>query len=143
MQTLYCYHISPIDHWPCTRTAKQRLQDVHEDGVPYWVAQEGAKLGALLAAATEAFRTIGWEGDYREPPVFFAVPSCEVEMHLGVAVKQDNNGSTFIASPFPMPWLEQDFDGGERYRTTISYEIPYIRWPYHGEDQSDEGDPPA
>lgn len=55
--------------------------------------------------AKEAARKIGWEGDFREKPRVFFVPT-ETEMSYGFVWKQDNNGTTFIASPIPMPHLD-------------------------------------
>ena len=53
----------------------------------------------------------GWEGDPKrgaEWPLCRASPGqlrrCSV--HYMIAWKQDNNGTTFVASPFPLPWLE-------------------------------------
>jgi hypothetical protein len=38
-------------------------------------------------------------------PVVFWVP-VEDSFRYGFVFKQDNNGSTFVVSPVPMPWYE-------------------------------------
>lgn len=50
----------------------------------------------------------GWEGDYQggaKPRVFF-LPS-ENDFEYGFAWKQSNNGTTFVVSPYPLPWLDR------------------------------------
>lgn len=46
-----------------------------------------------------------WEGDFREGP--FVMPVL-VELEVGYAFvwKQENNGSTFVISPVPLPYVE-------------------------------------
>lgn len=46
-----------------------------------------------------------WEGDFREGP--FVMPVL-VELEVGYAFvwKQENNGSTFVISPVPLPYLD-------------------------------------
>lgn len=136
IRTLYCYAISPIDWWDCTMTAEELLRS--EGGVSrYSCALEGVRIGALQDAAMEAFRAIGWEGDFREPARFFALPG-DGGMEVGVAIKQDNNGSTFIGSPYPLPWLQ----GSDTEFTTTEYRRAFsIPWPWSpGTDEQDEQD---
>ena len=54
-------------------------------------------------------KKVGWEGDIREGPYVFFIPDPgSFEMRQCFVFKQDNNGETFIISPFEMPWL-RDF----------------------------------
>jgi hypothetical protein len=48
-----------------------------------------------------------WEGDFREDPRVFWLPG-ECGFEYAFVWKQDNNGTTFIVSPIPLTWLEQD-----------------------------------
>lgn len=63
----------------------------------------------LYASALEAARGHGWEGDFRgdsTPRVIFLPESdCGITFKPAFIWKQDNNGTTFVVSPYPMPWL--------------------------------------
>lgn len=52
------------------------------------------------------FKSIGWEGDGNL--LVSQVPSDDVDPHTFFVVKQSNNGSTFLASPIALPWLNSD-----------------------------------
>jgi len=71
--------------------------------------QVRARLERLLGACLPAFRDLGWEGDYNEGPAFFLLPNPEdLCFDWGIAVKQGNNGSCFIASPFMLTQLDNE-----------------------------------
>lgn len=99
------YELSPIDNWSGWQKPEAvfRLEiddpTVHDttDWLPLW---EKAK--------TLAGR-LGWEGDIREGPFVTVIP----EDGLGggpsavvIAWKQNSNGTTFVASPYHLSWLE-------------------------------------
>lgn len=102
---LYCYHLAPIDFWYGVLTGEELLLTVHgRDGrIPNFgqTARVCQVIDSLVTTAEEVFRQIGWECDVREGPFFFAVPG-EPEMRLGYLLKQDNNGSCFVASPIEL-----------------------------------------
>lgn len=105
---LYCYHTPPIDFWFGALTQKQLLDSMLTDTRDWEViARDCNKVGALEKKAREAFATIGWEGDVREGPFYFAILR-DSDMALGYIVKQENNGNCFIASPEALPYLDQD-----------------------------------
>ncbi len=62
---------------------------------------------AMMAAhgAKETF----WEGDIRSKDNVrvFGVPDGDGGTFLGLVWKQDNNGSSFVASPVGLPWLAE------------------------------------
>lgn len=115
--TFYAYGLSPIDFgWEFLPTVEE-------------MASRFAKHDALLAIHDEKFeepllpkfmqyfemakaraREVGWEGDYRgsaSPRVIF-LPSEEMSGFVHAFVwKQGNNGSTFVVSHYPMPWLQE------------------------------------
>lgn len=62
-------------------------------------------LEVLKSESETAFKKIDWEGDVREGPFYFAIPS-ENSMSFGYALKQENNGNCFISSPVEMPHLK-------------------------------------
>ncbi|QBR03620.1 hypothetical protein [Paraburkholderia pallida] len=46
----------------------------------------------------------GWEGDLCHDPVVFWLPA-ENDFQFGFVFKQDNNGTTFVVSPFALPHI--------------------------------------
>jgi hypothetical protein len=70
-------------------------------------------VSAFLADFAYALRlakdTGQWEGDYNyEPRVFWSPDPDLFRFSYGFVWKQDNNGTTFIISPQPLKWLEDD-----------------------------------
>jgi hypothetical protein len=50
-----------------------------------------------------------WEGDFREEPRIFMIPDPDnFTFKYGFAWKQDNNGSTFVASEIELPHIAKD-----------------------------------
>lgn len=104
--------MSPVDWWDGTLSLKDFLsrlagQDSAEGGAEPGVhlMSRLAELGRDLTDAMNGFKQVGWEGDVREGPFVFSVPG-ETEMSWGLVLKQDNNGTTFVASPVPLPHLD-------------------------------------
>jgi hypothetical protein len=48
-----------------------------------------------------------WEGDIVNGPYWIPLPTEGDEKFL-IAWKQTNNGTSFVASPFSLPWLGND-----------------------------------
>ena len=103
---IYCYHIPPIDFWFGALTDKQLL-DSAWDNYQDWgtIAQVCKHVAELKAKAEAAFKTIEWDGDVREGPYYFALPS-DTDLSIGYIIKQENNGACFVASPEPLPNLD-------------------------------------
>ncbi|MBZ4402420.1 hypothetical protein [Myxococcus sp. AS-1-15] len=62
-------------------------------------------LCALLQRA-RAQTSCAWEGDFMQGPGKFAIPM-EGSFAFGYAWKQANDGTTFVASPVQLPWMER------------------------------------
>lgn len=106
-QLLYCYHTPPIDFWYGALNHEQLFDVIaHHSPSMRWLVDMLDEIEAVASAAQSGFKQVGWEGDISEGPFFFFVPS-ELEMKCGYVLKQSNNGSTFVASPHPMPWLAE------------------------------------
>ncbi|SDC67894.1 hypothetical protein SAMN05428966_10296 [Massilia sp. PDC64] len=112
---MHTYHIAPIDFgWENLKTVEETASELGAlkaraalDG-PRALAQLEIDVDDFLArwaAAKDLAQGEGWEGDFRQGPVVFWVPH-ESGFKYGFAFKQDNNGSTFVVSPYKMPWLE-------------------------------------
>jgi hypothetical protein len=118
----YTYAVSPIDNdwdWERLPLAESVAADIAREYAVEVVhaRREGAggfqsrDVGEFLSAIQEAkaaARKAGWEGDYgQSAPRVFWLPDPEwFGFKYGFAWKQSNNGTTFIVSPFRLPWLE-------------------------------------
>lgn len=71
--------------------------------------------GLLTRRLAAAFTLAGWDGDSRDGYWYISGLPEPVESCRGyiIAVKQDNNGDTFIASTRPLHWLQ------DSYRDTV------------------------
>jgi hypothetical protein len=107
MSPIYLYELDPIDWWMGWLTEEQYQEQFDEAASQYGGGWYPNPYPALRERALELARKIGWEGDFREGPFVASLPvddgSCACPVMM--AWKQDNNGQTFIASPFPLPWL--------------------------------------
>lgn len=112
MQTeVYVYAIDPIDNWAGWYPAGAVLGD---DTIVIDDKLNRAEFTNFAAIAMGLARDIGWEGDIRGTDLYVAgmpiTNSGGCDSYV-VGWKQDNNGCTFIASPVPLPHLE---NGGNR-----------------------------
>lgn len=109
----FTYQVAPIDWgWEQLRTVEDTARaladvDVRErlSGEAIYIADPS--LDTFLArwdAAKDSARRSGWEGDFRQGPYVFWVPT-EDGMQFGFVFKQDNNGTTFVVSPVELPHL--------------------------------------
>lgn len=113
--TWTAYHINPIDFgWEFLPTfeevaAKFAASDARR--LVHSELYEGDMLPDLREALTQAkalAKQVYWEGDFRtgtEPHILF-LPD-EGDFSYAFVWKQDNNGSTFVISPHPLPWLDR------------------------------------
>ncbi len=95
----YVYVVGPIDYWPAW---------ISIDTPPvedYPVGKYAEARHALLEHAKRRFHEAGWEGDIRMGPFFAGLPTSDITGVVMVGLKQDNNGTTFIWSPYALPWL--------------------------------------
>jgi hypothetical protein len=121
---LFVYVIDAIDDW----TGWHKVVDARGDFGDESISEEhmlaggehrwGPRFGELMTRFREgaqiARTRVGWEGDVRggmhsaSGPFWVPIPtgdSCKTEFLI--AWKQDNNGTTFVISPFALPWLEE------------------------------------
>lgn len=94
---MYLYSIPPIDFgWECLIPFEEFLGHCPRDFRP---------LVDGLSKALKAAEAHGWKGDFNEANVrLFFLPD-DNEFTYGFAWKQSQAGTTFIASPRPLPWL--------------------------------------
>jgi hypothetical protein len=110
-QWLVVYHLGPIDNWFGWRS----LLDVAREGVDEFGNKPPSQdwLLETWLQARDLARRCGWEGDIRggydfgNGPWFAPLPIDRGGYKFMIAWKQDTNGSTFVASPIELPWLER------------------------------------
>lgn len=107
---VYC--LNPIDFWHGWMSeAEYRKQIIENYGRDlHQAASEWDEYLDFKEKAFELAKRLGWEGDIRggDTPDIAGLPA-DGKFMLGW--KQDNNGTTFIASPFRLPWLESEYPG--------------------------------
>lgn len=102
-EMIHGYVISPIDFWNGCQTFDQYMWQLGRVGDERRELRNYAE--RFLCAARCLAPELGWEGDIREGPYVFLLPhdgNCEI----GIAWKQENNGTTFVFAPVALPWLE-------------------------------------
>jgi len=95
----------PIDFWEGWLTEDQYKNQLNGDD-DMARASTIAEYEKLRDEAFELARAKGWEGDTRQGPFIAGIPTGDYTTGILVAWKQGNNGITFIASPFKLPWLD-------------------------------------
>lgn len=101
------YSIGIIDHWNGWQNPKRVFRAASKD------TEDGRTWADWEKLWTEAqwlAGRLGWEGDVRQGPYVAVVPNRPDEFwecSVIIGWKQDNNGSTFIASErFALRWLD-------------------------------------
>ena len=98
-RTNWLYEIGPIDYWTGWTPLEQVKVNNYSDK-EYEDLESDAEFAKVLIE-----KYTSWEGDGRW--YVSGMPTSEYSNSLLMfAVKQSNNGSTFICTPFPLPWLD-------------------------------------
>lgn len=105
---MYVYSICPIDMWVGWMTEVEFIRHLKNTIEPSSVESALAEYQSLKKRAMDAAYEAGWEGDIRPDSGPFVSgipdPDCGWSSYM-IAWKQDNNGTTFIASPCQLPHL--------------------------------------
>ena len=103
----YNYAIPPIDfYWSKLKSPCEVIREMTHD---FNKVDELSRFIKDLSSAMEAFKSMGWQSTVMSDGVFY-VPF-EDEFHYGFALKESDNGTTYIASPIPFPHLEEYLNG--------------------------------
>jgi hypothetical protein len=105
---MFVYAIQPIDFWNGWQNPSDLFRvSTHEYSTDY---HNPAEWGPAWTKAKELARQVGWEGDIREGPYVTVLPHSDGGFPpFVIGWKQENNGDTFIAAPFELPWLAQEY----------------------------------
>lgn len=101
---MFVYALGPIDYWG----GWTQLKDLMIQDEDPWVY--ASSLVRRWDLAKEMARHLIWEGDVIQGPYVSPIPDTggDVVCEFLIGWKQQNNGTTFIASPFKLPWLEEE-----------------------------------
>lgn len=110
----YRYELcGPIDYFSGCVQFNDYVKEIYESNDLYPesefdIRERFKALSQIYGEVSEAMQGfVSWEGDIVENGLLvFALPCDSCETKVGFIWKQENNGSTFVASPFPLPWLE-------------------------------------
>lgn len=99
------YKIEPIDHW----IGWHKPSDIFRALLAEWDCEwlRPADWERSWNKAQKLALRLGWDEDIRTGPFVTVIPDQEGSMPpFLIGWKQDNNGTTFVASPLRLPWLE-------------------------------------
>ena len=109
---MYVYCLNPIDFWNGWHLAS----DVVCVDMTFDYANETVQINAedffpKFTLAKFGARKLGWEEDISWGPFISALPVDDAggPCPIIIAWKQSNNGTTFVASPFELPWLHNKY----------------------------------
>jgi hypothetical protein len=109
----YAYRGGPIDWWVGWQRYSDAIAGKYPDGgenpkddVRLW----SRSFELARGQAQVAFARLGWDMNLRYGDLFvtaapYSHDDSSVFDGIIIAAKQDNNGTTFVWSPFPLPWL--------------------------------------
>lgn len=103
---LYIYEVSPMDFGWETLVAVDDYRKIIADEVSKYDPRAADEFENFYKRAIDAGDQIGWEGDFRTGPCVAPIPDHD-SAKLSLVWKQDNNGTTFIASEVPLPHLDE------------------------------------
>jgi hypothetical protein len=99
---LFVYELPPIDFWQGW-TPESRWPEGEDDPF-YEYGLNDEEAAADLALAKGLATRCGWEGDGEWRMAGLPRDDVAAPTYM-LAVKQQNNGTTFIISPYELPWL--------------------------------------
>lgn len=106
LESAFVYELPPVDWWYGWSQLDEALPQ--DNGDPKSHERIRAELKRIREHAFSEFRkrTL-WEGDIVTGPVFAGLPPADgnPDCDVMVAIKQRNNGTVFVWSPYELPWL--------------------------------------
>lgn len=104
---VYVYQFATGAQWAAGDSVETYLRGLLD--VDFTQSLRADRLAAVTAFLDEAFQlahTIGWTGTAREMPQMFSLPGMPAEEAIHMIAWEQDDGIAFIASPYPLPWLD-------------------------------------
>ena len=104
---MYGYTIPPIDFFDGCIGLEDYIKSYDGcDTGEFGMYQKNERINDIITKLIIGMSSFEyWEGDIRGKIEVFSVPA-EGMTEIGFILKQDNNGTTFIISPVPLPHLD-------------------------------------
>lgn len=106
---MFLYTLGPIDSWIGWSTEAEYKASEATQG-DYDRDEALARFEETKTQALDLGRRAGWEGDFSVGPMVAGLPNRGGDTISGILIgwKQQNDGTTFVASPYRLPWLDED-----------------------------------
>jgi len=104
---VYVYQFAAGAQWAAGDSVEAYLRRLLD--VDFTQSLRADRLAAVTAFLDEAFQlahTIGWSGSARELPQMFSLPGMPTDEAVYMIAWEQEDGVAFIASPYPLPWLD-------------------------------------
>lgn len=104
---VYVYQFASGAQWASGDSVEAYLR--HLLDVDFLQGLRADRLAAVSAFLDEAFQlahTLGWTGRAREMPQMFSLPGMPAEEAVYMIAWEQDDGIAYIASPYPLPWLD-------------------------------------
>ena len=95
------YHVPPIDFWNGWQKPSDLFRVSVSDNTFEW--HDPAEWASMWAKAQKLAKKAGWDGDIRDGPYVTVLPMPPGPPPVVIGWKEDNNGNTFIATPYELP----------------------------------------
>lgn len=112
-QQMYIYQLAPVDDFFGAVPVEEWLDTLSSNHRGVSLRDAASQ---LMNAAFRVATAVGseWEGDCHVVHVFGLPPAdTYCDLQLGLIWKQGNNGTTFVVSPYPLPWLGEPLKPGK------------------------------
>ncbi|MFG1346642.1 hypothetical protein V5F59_17255 [Xanthobacter autotrophicus DSM 431] len=104
---VYVYQFANGSQWSAGDSVESYLRRLLD--VDFAQSLRADRLAAVAAFLDEAFQlahTIGWTGTARDLPQMFSLPGMPAEEAVHMIAWEQDDGVAYIASPYPLPWLD-------------------------------------
>lgn len=104
---VHVYQFATGAHWATGDSVDTYLRRLLE--IDFGQTMRADRLAALTGFLDEAFQlayALGWTGRVREAPQMFALPGMPADEAIYMVAWEQDDGVAYMASPFPLPWLD-------------------------------------
>ncbi|QRG08844.1 hypothetical protein EZH22_11510 [Xanthobacter dioxanivorans] len=104
---VYVYQFASGAQWATGDSVESYLRRLLD--VDFAQSLRADRLAAVTAFLDEAFQlahTLGWSGTARDLPQMFSLPGMPAEEAVYMIAWEQDDGIAYIASPYPLPWLD-------------------------------------